>query len=414
MRELGHEGEEVLFVHCPDGVLLTDPDGGEILAANPAACWLLGQPEAAIRRRGPAGLGLEHQHLTGSFRGELSFVRGDGTTFPAAVTSALGPDAAGRPRAWLVLRDLSEKVAADAALHRSEQRFRSLVDNSGDAFIAMDAHGVVTDWNHQAEAMFGWSRAEVLGRRLADTVIPPRYRECHARGLARYLATGQATVLGQRVTLEGRRRDGVEFPIELTVWALDGGAEVSFNALVRNLTERSRLEAELWELALMDDLTGLHNRRSFILLAEQALKEAARARRPVIAVFADVDDLKTINDTYGHAEGDRVLQLVADALTRACRESDLVARLGGDEFVIILAETHGLDGLEGRIRRHLADLATALPYALSVSLGVAHCDATHPCRLEELLEQADRAMYRQKATSRQPGSAGGDESAPGH
>jgi diguanylate cyclase (GGDEF)-like protein/PAS domain S-box-containing protein len=261
--------------------------------------------------------------------------------------------------------------------------------------------------------MFGWTRAEVLGRRVADTVIPPPYRERHARGLAHYLATGEATLLGQRLEVEGRRRDGVEFPVELTVWALDSSGEVSFNALLRDVTERCRLEAELWELALMDDLTGLHNRRSFILLAEHAIKEAVRAQRPVIAVFADVDDLKTINDTYGHAEGDRVLQLVADALTHACRASDIVARLGGDEFAIVLAETHALDGLEGRIRGHLTDLTSACPYAVSVSLGVALCDANHQCHLDELLARADHAMYQQKATTRHAGADRADQSQPG-
>jgi GGDEF domain-containing protein len=179
-----------------------------------------------------------------------------------------------------------------------------------------------------------------------ETIVPPGYRDAHIRGLAHYLVTGEGPVLGQRLELEGRRRDGREFPVELTIWALDSDDDVTFNALLHDISERRRAEEELWELALVDDLTGLHNRRAFILLAEQAIKEAARAGRPGIGLFVDVEGLKTINDTHGHTAGDHVLRLVAGALRAACRESDIIGRLGGDEFVILLAEANQVDGIE--------------------------------------------------------------------
>ena len=150
-------------------------------------------------------------------------------------------------------------------------------------------------------------------------------------------------------------------------------------ARVEDVSERRRLEEVLWELALVDDLTGLHNRRSFMLLAEQALKEAVRAQRPLISLFLDVDDLKAINDTHGHAEGDRALRLVAGALRAACRDSDIVGRLSGDEFAIILAEAHELDGLEGRVRSRVAQAAEHTDYPLSVSIGVARCGPGEQC-----------------------------------
>jgi diguanylate cyclase (GGDEF)-like protein len=167
--------------------------------------------------------------------------------------------------------------------------------------------------------------------------------------------------------------------------------------------ERRRLEEQLSELALVDDVTGLHNRRSFILLAEQAVKEAARAGRPVIALFLDMDGLKAINDNYGHREGDHALQLVAGALRAACRDSDIISRLSGDEFAILLAEAHELDGLEGRVRGRVAEAAEGVPYPLSVSIGVAHCEAGSRCTLPELFDRADRAMYVEKAAKRRSG-----------
>jgi diguanylate cyclase (GGDEF)-like protein len=171
-------------------------------------------------------------------------------------------------------------------------------------------------------------------------------------------------------------------------------------AQVDDVSERRRLEEVLWELALIDDLTGLHNRRSFMLLAEQALKESARARRPLITLFLDVDGLKAINDTHGHAAGDRALRLIAGALRAACRDSDIVGRLSGDEFAIVLAEAHELDGLEGRVRCRVAQAAEHTEYPLSVSIGVAICEAGEHCTLADLFERADQAMYAEKAAKR--------------
>jgi two-component system cell cycle response regulator len=172
-------------------------------------------------------------------------------------------------------------------------------------------------------------------------------------------------------------------------------------AQVEDPEERHRLQQVLWELALVDDITGLHNRRSFMLLAQQQLKEATRAQRPVIALFLDVDHLKAINDTYGHAEGDRALRLVADALRAACRESDIIGRLSGDEFAIVLAEAHDLDGLEGRVRCRVAEAAKEVNYPLAVSIGVGRCEPGEHCTLADLFERADQAMYADKATKRQ-------------
>jgi diguanylate cyclase (GGDEF)-like protein len=206
--------------------------------------------------------------------------------------------------------------------------------------------------------------------------------------------------LGQRLELEGRHRDGREFPVELTIWVVRDGADVSFNALLHDISDRRRKEEELWELALVDELTGLHNRRAFILLAEQAIREATRAQRPVIALFLDVDHLKMINDTQGHAEGDRALRLVADALRAACRESDIIGRLSGDEFAIVLAEAHQSDGLETRVRYQVHAAAKAVAYPLSVSIGVASCQPGDECLLADLFDRADRAMYAEKSGKR--------------
>lgn len=402
----------VAFENAPIGMALVAPDGG-FLRVNRALSEIVGYPPDELVTKTlqeithpddlDTDLGYVRRLLAGTMRTysiEKRYLHADGHVVCVDLSVALVKDD-GAPLYFIVqVQDVTDRRRTEDALRASERRFRQLVDTSTEAFIAMDAEGRITEWNRQAERIFGWSRDEALGRRMADTIIPPSYREAHNGGLAHYLATGEGPVLNQRLELEGRHRDGWEFPVEFTIWAIGSGSDLTFNALLHDISERRRLEEELWELALVDDLTGLHNRRSFMLLAGQALKEAIRAQRPLFALFLDVDHLKVINDTHGHAEGDRALCLIACALQAACRASDIIGRLSGDEFAIVPAEAHALDGLEDRVRRRVAEAAEGTSYPLSVSIGVARCEPREECILSEVFERADQAMYAEKAAKR--------------
>jgi len=142
----------------------------------------------------------------------------------------------------------SKVQEAGQALRASEERTRLIVDRAHDAFIAMDVAGVITDWNPQAERIFGWSRAEALGCRLAETIIPAQYREAHSRGLQHFLATGEGPVLNQRLELTALHRDGHEFPVELSITPLRTGDRWIFAAFLRDITERQRAQARLQEV----------------------------------------------------------------------------------------------------------------------------------------------------------------------
>jgi diguanylate cyclase (GGDEF)-like protein/PAS domain S-box-containing protein len=276
------------------------------------------------------------------------------------------------------------------------EAYQALFFHSVDGVMFTDpTGGLILAANPAGCALLGMTEAEIctLGR---AGVIDPADGDRWAERIAERARTGSF-----RGELSFRRADGSTFPAEVTSQMFTDRAGATRSCIiVRDITDRKRLEAELWELALVDDLTGLHNRRAFNLLAEQAVKEAVRAKRPVFGVFVDVDHLKAINDHHGHAAGDQALRLVAEALRAACRESDIVGRLSGDEFAIVLAEAHELDGLEGRLRCSLADKARTVPYALSVSVGVATCPAGDVCDLDELFHQADRAMYAEKMSQR--------------
>ena len=143
------------------------------------------------------------------------------------------------------LARLNAGLDRETQLRGSEGRLRAVLDAALDAVIGMDVDDVITYWNPRAEAIFGWRREEALGRSLRDLVIPERYREAHSRGLARFLATGEGPVLDRRIELHGLRRDGTEFPVELSITAVKHGETLSFSAFVADITERKRSEAEL-------------------------------------------------------------------------------------------------------------------------------------------------------------------------
>ena len=168
---------------------------------------------------------------------------------------------------------------------------------------------------------------------------------------------------------------------------------------VRCAAKQYMLQAELGNLALTDELTGLYNRRGFMALAERQLKLGCRSGRGMLLFMMDLDRLKQINDSFGHFEGDRALKHTAHALEETFRDSDVVARLGGDEFAVLAIEATG--HCERTIQTRLSDglksiSAEQVPYELSLSLGFARFDPRSCTSIEELMVKADQAMYEQK------------------
>jgi len=169
---------------------------------------------------------------------------------------------------------------------------------------------------------------------------------------------------------------------------------------LRLAIERNRLHSALLDLALVDDLTGLYNRRGFLTLATRDLRLARRGNETLLVAFADLDDLKGVNDTAGHAGGDRALRDTAALLRHTFRDSDLVARIGGDEYAVLVrhAGPESAEVLAERLKRQVRDFNRrgARPYQLSISLGFAAHKASTLGSVAGLLDRADRALYRDK------------------
>ena len=172
---------------------------------------------------------------------------------------------------------------------------------------------------------------------------------------------------------------------------------------VKELAARAKhvkIVEEMRNLALRDELTGLYNRRGFFTLIEHQLKLAKRKKTGMFLLYADLDDLKLINDTWGHREGDVALIETAKILRKNYRESDIIARIGGDEFVVFPAGTSDddsekiLDRLHNAFLHHCAQSNPA--YKLSISAGISFYNPDFPCAIDELLALGDKSMYERK------------------
>ncbi|MDH5805179.1 MAG: GGDEF domain-containing response regulator [Gemmatimonadota bacterium] len=180
--------------------------------------------------------------------------------------------------------------------------------------------------------------------------------------------------------------------------------ETALHRAIHHAMERHEQQLALKSMSLHDDLTHLHNRRGFRILATEQLKLAQRNNLTVSLIFVDLDGLKEINDTLGHPAGNQAIVLTSSVISDTARESDIVARIGGDEFVVLLLGA-GREGVEEFVSRLKGKVTAAndtqdFPFNLSLSLGVSHADATSDIVIDELIARADEKMYEEKTKKR--------------
>ena len=280
----------------------------------------------------------------------------------------------------------------------------AIIESALDSFLAIDHEGKILEFNSAAELMFGLARWEVIGRQIADLLIPPRYRDAHHRGMARYLRTGEGPIFGKRVELTAMRSDGTEFPVELMVTPVHLHEKPQFVGYIRDISDQKEVTEHLIRLAQYDALTGLANRRHFRDQLAMAMARMKRSGQLLALLFLDLDRFKEVNDTLGHRIGDLVLQAAARLLKKSLREVDTIARLGGDEFTIILeniTDLHHVATAAEKIKRVFAEplVVEGREISLAASIGIA----TYPGsgdNVDALLQNADLAMYRAKEAGR--------------
>ncbi|MCC6350485.1 MAG: diguanylate cyclase [Candidatus Eisenbacteria bacterium] len=287
-------------------------------------------------------------------------------------------------------RGLEARERDEARLRASEAHKSAVLEAALDGLMVLDGDGVLLEWNPAARRLFG-AREPGDSRPRAGHLLP---------GLE--LPGANEAGDGRRFETVGLRADGTEFPVEVGLTRIAGRAQ--FVATVRDLTERKRWERSVEALTFVDDLTGLFNRRGFSMFAAQQLRLAARSGQRVVIVSADVDGLKAINDTYGHAEGDRAIIEMAVLLRRSFRETDVVARFGGDEFVVLATETES-NGADSALERlvnllELRNSGGGTSWPLRASFGWIRTDSRSAPPLGELIARADARMYEHRRAAR--------------
>ena len=282
----------------------------------------------------------------------------------------------------------------------SEAKYRTLFEAAQSGiFLVRDDQFI--DCNSHTLKIFGCAREQIIGRRPFEFSPPnqPDGRNSREKALEKI----NAALKGEPQLFEWRhiRLDGTPFEAEVCLNRTEIGGELFVQAIVRDITDNKQAEEALKAMSLVDDLTGLYNRRGFLTLAEQELKMVNRTKRETFLLFADLDGLKEINDTFGHLEGDQALVDIARIFKESFREPDILARIGGDEFVILAKEGASKSGPEIFMERlhktlRLFNEKTERGYKLSLSMGVVAYDPEQPVSIETLLARADSLMYEEK------------------
>lgn len=304
----------------------------------------------------------------------------------------------------------SERNVAAKNSRENDKKLRAVIDGALDAIVTIDDKGLLVEFNPAAEKMFGYSKAQVIGKPMADVIIPPNLRQAHHSGHQQYALTGQQHIFNRRLELTAMRHDGTEFPVELTLTGLNEDGLSLVTGFIRDISEQKKARREIEKFAYYDVLTGLPNRRLLVDRFQHAVLISQRTNTHCAMIFIDLDDFKLLNDTKGHDVGDQLLVEVAKRIQASLRAGDTVARLSGDEFVVIL---EGLNENINLAYQQTSEVAQKLleklnatynlnlfEFNTSASLGVTIFKDDAIDNFELHLRHADTAMYQSKAAGR--------------
>ncbi|MEJ2670870.1 MAG: sensor domain-containing diguanylate cyclase [Deltaproteobacteria bacterium] len=298
-----------------------------------------------------------------------------------------------------VKQQTSKVEAALAEAEKWRGHYELLLNSTWEGILGLDLEGNHQFVNPAAARMLGYTVEELMGRHSHDTWHRHRrdgktclLEECpiHAAIMAGRVRHGANEVFW--------KKDGTGFPVKYNCTPLvQGGNTRGAVVTFWDISETQRAD-EAQARSLVDELTGLYNRRGFFTLASHQFKLTKRRHQGMVLLFADLDGLKAINDTLGHLAGDQALIEVAGLMRRTFRESDILARIGGDEFVVLILEPTGVKSILRRLYQNLkrCNVRADRAFGIALSIGMAHFNPLFPSTIEELVCQADFSMYENK------------------
>ena len=316
------------------------------------------------------------------------------------LVSTVGITLDGAPALLICGMDMTHQNEIQEQLRESEHHFRRLFESMQDVYYRTDTQGVVQHVGPGVRRVLGYEPHEIEGHTAESYYPQSKDRDAFKAAI---MAHGEVSDFpGQMV-----RKDGTVIDISISSHALfdHNGAFAGVEGLYRDVTQRKNLERELQRLATTDVLTGMANRRSFLEVAEATFQRARESHAPLTVLMLDLDHFKTINDRFGHLEGDRVLAEFARATKHQLRAGDTVGRLGGEEFGLLLPHTTPAEGAD--IANRILEAIRALeltdsngrPYGVTTSMGLGTLSPGDRS-LHDLLDHADQALYLAKRRGR--------------
>lgn len=392
---------ETLFDQTPAGIAVQGKDG-RVIRANQAFYDMFGysrdevigvQLDEIVAPDGdlkPAARMISEKVIGGETLSlETERVRRDGTRFPVSIKGVPVKEEGRVVGVYAIYEDISDRKRAGEAIATERSYFENLFVNCPEAIALVDSSGVIQRINTSFEELFGYSKQECAGRSLDGLITSGEMAE-DAAALTREAAEG-GRVRAERMR---RKKDGTWINVQIIAVSFTGiaGQDVIY-AIYRDITERKLFEEHARYMGYHDSLTGLYN-QAFI---EEEIQRLDTPRQlPISVVMADLDNLKLVNDAFGHIEGDRLILEAGNILRSSCRQEDIVARCGGDEFLLLLPRTTLQDAktICSRIRKD-CDRQNGSLVSLSLAVGVATKeDVTND--FVQVLKKAEDDMYRDK------------------
>jgi diguanylate cyclase (GGDEF)-like protein/PAS domain S-box-containing protein len=391
-----------LFECSLDGLYRSTPEG-RYISVNPALVRMLGyeSKEELLSIHIPTQLYVsEEDRPTSDKRNSLHVLqlkKKNGDIIWVETTSWINTDKRGDKENIYydgIVRDITRRRRVQILIESERQRFYTTLQSIGDGVITTDASGNITLLNPVAEELTGWSAAEAQGKPFEDVfhIVDEHTCQVCENPVKKVIETGKAVGLGNHTILISR--NGIRRNIADSASVINSNGKL-FGVVVvfRDVTEQVKYQSEIEYLSMHDELTGLYNRRFF---SEQMKRLNTPRQYPLTIIMGDLNGLKLVNDTFGHSEGDLLIQQAALALKKSCREEDVIARWGGDEFIILLPQTSEDTALQicKRIRNKLAEYS-GKTMQISMSLGCA-TKTDKSKSIEEILREAEERMYRSK------------------
>lgn len=330
----------------------------------------------------------------------------------ARVAHALREEAKGGPKPVLPRSSTTETHALIEAfndmreqVHSRQERLETILDNAAEGIVTFDENGVLESFNHAAEKLFGYDESEVVGKELTLVIPPPDALSRRAGYLQHFLRHEIQRLIGHETEVVGRHKDGSRFPLALKISTLTLQGRPLYTGLVADISERKAMMEHLKQMAEHDGLTGLYNRGYFQTELERVVERVKRTPGQMCALmYIDLDNFKYVNDTLGHAAGDKLLIDVAMILNKRARKSDVIARFGGDEFSVLL---YNVDTETAkRAAESFRETMTASPFKfgserveIACSIGVSLM-TSETKSAADALSQADIACHLAKRAGR--------------